>query len=87
MALKAMGVFFIFFTPGLGRIGLHFLWARNSRLGTFHFGPQKTISEEDARKAITALDGMVFLERNQSVDEAKLPRRESRGFGSRQGRG
>jgi RNA recognition motif-containing protein len=50
------------------------------------FGFVEMSSEEDAKKAISALDGKTFLERTLSVAEARPQQpREKRGFEKRRG--
>lgn len=50
------------------------------------FGFVEMASEEDAQKAIAALNGSVFMERTLSVAEAKPQQpREKRGFEKRRG--
>ncbi|MCI0469724.1 MAG: RNA-binding protein, partial [Nitrospirae bacterium] len=50
------------------------------------FGFVEMTSEEDAKKAITSLNGSMYMERTLSVDEARPPRQDRGGFGGR-GRG
>lgn len=50
------------------------------------FGFVEMATSEDARKAIEALNGTMFMERILSVDEARPQKpREKRGFGSGRG--
>lgn len=49
------------------------------------FGFVEMASEEEAQKAITALNGTMFMERALTVNEARPQQRESRGFDRRGG--
>lgn len=53
------------------------------------FGFVEMVTEQDAQKAITALNGAAFMERTLSVAEAKpqAPREGRGGFGGRSGSG
>lgn len=49
------------------------------------FGFVEMASDEEADKAISALSGTTFMERTLTVDEARPPRKEGRGFEGRRG--
>ncbi|RJQ52795.1 MAG: RNA-binding protein [Nitrospiraceae bacterium] len=51
------------------------------------FGFVEMASEEDARKAIDALNGTMFMERALTVNEARPQQREKRGFERNRGEG
>ena len=49
------------------------------------FGFVEMVSEEEARKAIDALNGTMFMDRTLTVNEARPQQKEKRGFERREG--